>query len=1331
MNSTQEKISLFEKYILAEDQDSFIGGLDLNQNESSELKLLHSLKKGKRFEDVDPKLCKKAVKNWSSLQTQEKELYLIDLLARIEAAKDDSTLRTQLMKEFNIKTLNFKFDSNAMSHSNKVNVQDNTKSVSSNDHDTDLHEELDEELDIQKYIERCLNPVDTSHNLESLQVNYLYKVDILGYLKSPGLNSTKIQNAKYYFKRIPDYSGIDNIVPALIEFKKLTKKNNSQSAYISNTFYQKLTTEQLNLLFKKDSDLKVQLISIKFNKEFSNYISENEINLDRNEVISPQEVNQLIEYINDWLRKNFKSFNGSIIYYRFQLEYGLKTGNYDFESLVKLLELNYNKQHLKMSQGVINYYNSEFEGRMLGFAQFQMSESEIIDQYVRILLMNSKKYSKIVKKVITYYPSKYEFQIIDIESKILKGEELGNLDENQHGKNFIRELYDRRILKILPHTKSSFGLEDPVSIHLEIKNIRSLKVKLFKIDTISYLKMNKRDFDSNLLLEGFQPSQVEEFKIPNFKPQLLLRKTFDFESIQQERRGIFIVDFESSELTTRAVIKKGGLGLLSQQKDQGVVFWILDEEKNVCKGKDTGIILNGTWMPVDDKGEIMVPFQSKKKYPTEAIVCHEKFANLAPFKVAGRGYAFYNSLIFNEESIREGEMANFILNPKFMINGKLAKLNKLNNIEGRITSTNIKGISTIKNYRGLQLSYDKDLVLKFLMPKMIKSLNIELFAELQVEGEEKPRKFSTKDKVTLSTLSGVQDIAMPYLVNSKDHGYAIKMCGKNGEMVPGRNLEIKISRNYSTKKVTRNITTAKNKYIVLGKLAGALQISVKADISNNLYSWNIAQDFQGLHIQKDYSICQGESLVLPEGPLGVKYKLLNYDINGGIVRDFSKEIQLNDGQILIENLKLGDYTFSYVTLSEVKKVSIKVLKAERWSYSDTYLSSSRKLMRIVSEMSYLHFKNISETKNNMSITVNGNDLSRTKVHVLLHRVVPKITGLIHKTSRSICPSYPKDEFGLPKIENTFLNERVVHDEVMYTNQRRDRQHRLGVNVDQPQSLMQPQYVKDTNTNLEYLNTGQDFKQVMRGADQKAFGGEKKANLSNKTTINYSVLSIGPIFDQNVVQLNNIPVDDKGMVTLDKSKFEGFNAIEVIVSDPMSYISKIISFSNSEAKLRDIRNKPNKTAGSAYSTQRWSDSVVGEETLNFENSKEFRVISNLREFMEIQKVVFNQSKKQEFKKWEFLLEWNELEEKKKIEYLDEFFSHEFNVFVYMNDPVFFEQRVKNSILQKSRLDIIDILLLGRVEEAKLKFKTAKIHCLRNPFEFWLAVYILKDQELELC
>lgn len=98
-----------------------------------------------------------------------------------------------------------------------------------------------------------------------------------------------------------------------------------------------------------------------------------------------------------------------------------------------------------------------------------------------------------------------------------------------------------------------------------------------------------------------------------------------------------------------------------------------------------------------------------------------------------------------------------------------------------------------------------------------------------------------------------------------------------------------------------------------------------------------------------------------------------------------------------------------------------------------------------------------------------------------------------------------------------------------------------------------------------------------------------------------------------------------------------------------------------------------------------------------------------------------------KNWSFLNDWHDLGEDKQLHYVDDYFSHELNLFLSKKDPTFFKRVCKPLIQSKLRKDIVDWYLLENGEELE---KYANMDCFdqMNALEKILVSSITKKNKI---
>ena len=172
-------------------------------------------------------------------------------------------------------------------------------------------------------------------------------------------------------------------------------------------------------------------------------------------------------------------------------------------------------------------------------------------------------------------------------------------------------------------------MNEPVQLTLELKNISKLTIKVFEFNTETYYKKNLKPFDTSIDLQGMVPSftKVETALFENVSKTKILSHTFHFEQLAG-KVGLFIVEFMANGMMSRAVIKKGSLTLIHRSTVGGHIGFIIDSERQICKGNNTGVWIENKFHAANQQknGAIFIPYSKDTDRATKLIMIHDGFA---------------------------------------------------------------------------------------------------------------------------------------------------------------------------------------------------------------------------------------------------------------------------------------------------------------------------------------------------------------------------------------------------------------------------------------------------------------------------------------------------------------------------------------------------------------------------------------------------------------------------------------------------------------------------------------------------------------------------------
>ena len=180
------------------------------------------------------------------------------------------------------------------------------------------------------------------------------------------------------------------------------------------------------------------------------------------------------------------------------------------------------------------------------FNSLVYEEKEIIEKHLKHFYLKEKidfnKFNKYFKEnYIKNFYAKMQFYLgneIQTKDGILKREEIDNL---------MKEI----ILNISDYNKERYNINDDIELILEIKNIQTLYINLYEINTENYYYQNQKEFYTNISLEGIIPTFEDKLTF-NEKPQLKKKKKISLSKITK-KRGLFVIEFIGNGHVSREV----------------------------------------------------------------------------------------------------------------------------------------------------------------------------------------------------------------------------------------------------------------------------------------------------------------------------------------------------------------------------------------------------------------------------------------------------------------------------------------------------------------------------------------------------------------------------------------------------------------------------------------------------------------------------------------------------------------------------------------------------------------------------------------------------------
>ena len=1016
--------------------------------------------------------------------------------------------------------------------------------------------------------------------------------------------------------------------------------------------------------------------------------------LDLNAKMNVFELDTFIEYIEVPL------YNNRILY----------SINKDLETKI----INNNKQNDCFLSPIINIDYDE--------------DQKLIEKYLKHFFLKDKiEFEKLHKYFNENYIKKFYAKM-----QFYLGKEQPTKD-NIISQIEISDLMKEIQLSICEFNKETFNINDDIELVLEIKNIQTLYVNIFEINTENYYYSNKKGFEDSISLDGIVPTYEDIFSY-NDEPQLLIEKTISLSKLPK-KRGLYVVEFIGNGHVSRAVIQRGNLRCIHKNTVNGKVLYILDEDNKICKGEKTGLWINNVWYPsIKDSGAILIPYSINENI---FILKHNDFCCLETnISIPDETYNFDGLFIINEESFIMGNVTKVLVRPYLFVCEELCPLENLKNIKLNINyvkTENNQDINSVLVIDNIELSYDKEFSFDFQVPPKLKSVNFEL------SGEIKPK---TRDKIEVLKFSQNylfnRRFEYDTLIKKNNNGnYIIHLLGKNGE--PKKNHQVELRLEHKNQQINQD------SILMETDLEGKLDLGTLTDVRNIQIDRNHIEIEQLPRYTYLHSmiILENQEMTLPFSNQNNNQIHLIKNINNNDIENLSHllNIEITDqknnlGNIKLPKLSKGTYKLK---INEIE-IDIKVIKGEVMDINDFIITEKGKIMYNNNVESSIGIENVSYENKELKIKLNKNNKSSNnpRVHINCVQYLPnKLNKNLIKFNQSQIFKYRimKENlaFKVTKNKNKYLNNKILSDEMQYVLDRKQYDINLGNSLEKPSLLLKPQFIRDTNTEIKKGKEGEAFRDRMRNlcCNDECLCDECEDNYggyydeSRRGIKVHDFINISPFIKENLIPNEN------GEIIIKDLDLNEYSFLHILCFDNISCNEDCFYLKNGKTSLRDLRATNEFDLNKNYCEFRkiYPLSKTDKHHINDITSIKYKIFDSLEKYIEFINIV-NPSLIQGLKDFDFLINFDNLNLVEKLDKITQYFSHETNIYLYFHHNDFFNKYIYPILKYKSEKTFIDYFLLDDKEKIKEFMDPQEIKKL-NAFEKCLLIYLIKKDNKELA
>ena len=832
-------------------------------------------------------------------------------------------------------------------------------------------------------------------------------------------------------------------------------------------------------------------------------------------------------------------------------------------------------------------------------------------------------------------------------------------------------LKDRIDLDFLPTNKRFYDVNEPVSLELAIKNVPTLIVKVFEINTVNFHRENQREVNTDINLDGLVANDEKTFE---YKEPALRRTVRKFDFPQLNKRGTYVVDFIGNGMSSRAIIRKGQLRFLAQTTPAGHAFRVFNETNSHVK--DASLFLGGQLYEADDNGRILVPFSTRPgRQPV--VIAANGTSSLGYFNHEAESYSLSTGFFVDRESLLRQRTAEVVIRSQLNINGQPISLRALSDVSLEITSTAHDGIESKQKFDNFRLFEDRESVQEFSVPARLSSIQFVLSAKVKQQTTGNEVDLAGHDKFVVNQIDKSDRITHAHLIKHSG-GYAIELLGLTGEQRDARPINLKLKHRDFKDEVHVTLATNVAGLINLGPLKDIVRITATGDTESEV--WHLREDrhtqYQAVHV------AAGEPIRVPvmapiERISRADMSLLQIR-NRQFVSDHFDALKLNNGYVTIQDLPAGDYELHLHTSNESMRIRVTDGKVQ----NGFVMGQNRQLEQ--RGLNPLQIESIKADDTNLTIKLQ-NATKFARVHLLASRFVPAFDAFDQLAATR--DAEPLLQTAPLRALSAYIEGRNIGDEYRYILERRYATRFPGNMNARPGMILNPFALRETDTGDQDADKGDVFSPSQAPAAANSTRARRQRRGADNST---DFANLDFLAKASIVEVNLVP-DENGVITVKLADIGPRQHIHVVAADPMHTAIRSLALDIASPPRLDLRLAGSLKLDQHFTQQKRFRFLPKGESVVIEKSSSARLetIDSLSRLYELYATLNADEHLNEFA---FILGWPDLEPQEKRTLYSRYACHELSFFLKHKDPEFFKTVIQPYLSNKMHKTFMDHWLL---------------------------------------
>ena len=1057
----------------------------------------------------------------------------------------------------------------------------------------------------------------------------------------------------------PDYPGLADLILADLVYR-------DSRGFGSHPIHSRLTLAQLDDLLQKKPDLRNQTAFV--NAYLSKLASEDEVDLETDAAARQAYFERVWAFVKT-LEPAHNSLKANVLYGR--LRHDQEMGIYDPVRFLDYVKLPRDVYYLKeeVRRALPRSDQMAQLGQSFGLLQLPpvSNEEPLVRDYLLKLFVEAPDYDAYKPWIRDDFLKR-----LFAEAKITAG-----VGEPQQWANLLspdefRRLKERIDIEWAPGNPDVLAAGDAVTFTAFVKNVPTLIVKVYEINTLNYYRETGQPLNLAVNLDGLVAS-FERRVTYSEPPERRIARTFEFPELKN--RGAYVVELIGNGKSSRALVQKGRLGVLQEVTAAGHAFTVLDEANRPVA--DARAWLGGREFTPDAKGRLVIPFSTDPR--SALLVVHQGgFASPVRFQHLAETYDLQAGLYVDRESLIRREKAVIALRPVLRVCGRPASLKLLEEPRLIIRVQDIQGITTEKEIPSLALREDAETLQEFTVPDNAIAVTVTLKAKIQNISRNQKQDLADSAAFALNGIDRTAAVQALH-VSRTAVGYSVELRGKNGEPRPGEPLHVWLKHRLFRDAVEADLKTDDQGRAGLGDLDGIANFRVREPFGSER-TWTPAARAGTLPAELHGRA--GDTLRVPvtfDAAEPLKEISLLEQRQGQFVRDCGKALAVKDGFIEFSDLPAGDYSLYLKPLGHTITVRL-TQGADRDGFT---LSPRRALER--PRLAPLQVTAVNASADAVEIRL-ANATPFTRVHVLATRHLPAY-DLFGRLGFTGAPGLLQQPW--TPARTFYESGRDIGDEYRYILDRQTAKKFPGNMLERPGLLLNPWAIRETEAERELLAQGGQYagRAASEGGAAMARGGDGPGGSAEQE--GYASLDF---LKQPAVALWNLAPGKDGVVRIPRADLKGLPHLRILAADPLASVLRNVALEDTPVATRELRQVAGLDPAKTFSEQKIITPVTAKGALAIADAATAR-FQACDTVAKAYRLLATLGGNPTFEEFSFVANWPSLDAKEKRKQYSKYACHELSFFLQQKDPAFFKEVIAPYLKSKKDKTFMDHWLLG--------------------------------------